>query len=207
MNDHHNKSLEPANSKSAPAKELLAGWGNVNPRQAMLLPVFNTANLTRAVSSSEQVGGTIARGLGRSYGDSAVNYEGFVLSQISRNRMLRFDSEAGLLTCEAGVSLADIIQCLLPRGWFLPTTPGTKFVTVGGAIAADVHGKNHHVDGSWGTFVTRFSLLTASGEIVECSREENSKLFRATLGGMGLTGIVIDATIQLTKVTTAFVNR
>lgn len=207
MIEHHDKSLELADSSSAPVQERLAGWGNVNPRPATLLPVFNTANLTRAVSNSNQVGGAIARGLGRSYGDSAVNYEGFVLSQISRNRMLRFDSKTGLLTCEAGLSLDEIIQCLLPRGWFLPTTPGTKFVTVGGAIAADVHGKNHHVDGSWGTFVTRFSLLTATGEIVECSREENSKLFRATLGGMGLTGIVIDATIQLTKVATAFVDR
>jgi len=207
MNDYHNEPPEAVNLNATPLYEQLAGWGNVNPRRAMLLPVFNTAHLVSAVSNTQQVGGAIARGLGRSYGDSAVNYEGFVLSQISRNRMLHFDSEAGLLTCEAGVSLADIIQYLLPRGWFLPTTPGTKFITVGGAIAADVHGKNHHADGSWGTFVTRFSLLTATGEIVECSREENSKLFRATLGGMGLTGIVIEATIQLTKVTTAFVDR
>lgn len=207
MNDHHNKSLDLADSNSALVQESLTGWGNVNPRRVTLLPVFNTTNLTKAVSNAGQDGGAIARGLGRSYGDSAVNDEGFVLSQISRNRMLFFDPKTGLLTCEAGLSLEEIIQVLLPRGWFLPTTPGTKYVTVGGAIAADVHGKNHHVDGSWGTFVTRFSLLTATGEIVECSREDNSKLFRATLGGMGLTGIVIDATIQLTKIATAFVIR
>ncbi len=186
MNEHHDKSLELADSSSTPIQERLAGWGNVNARPATLLPVFNTANLTGVVSNSNQVGGAIARGLGRSYGDSAVNYEGFVLSQILRNRMLRFDSKTGLLTCEAGLSLEEIIQCFLPRGWFLPTTPGTKFVTVGGAIAADVHGKNHHVDGSWGTFVTRFSLLTATGEILECSREENSKLFRGNTRRYGI---------------------
>ena len=146
----------------------------------------------------------IARGLGRAYGDSAINDESGVLVQTQRNHFLQFDPKSGLLECEAGVSLADVIDVFLPRGWFLPTTPGTKFVTVGGAIAADVHGKNHHFDGSFGKFVRQLHLLTASGETVICGPEENTELFWATVGGMGLTGIILRATFQLISVESAY---
>ena len=183
----------------------LAGWGNFRPDLARLVMAPNLRAL-QATLSHDTSSNFIARGLGRSYGDSAVNYVGAVLCQTPRNRFLDFDSHSGLLTCEAGVSLAEIIECFLYRGWFLPTTPGTKHITVGGAIAADVHGKNHHGEGSWGNFVTRFRLLTADGTVRECSRSENQEVFHATLGGMGLTGIILDASIQLTPVSTAFVH-
>jgi len=146
----------------------------------------------------------IARGLGRSYGDAALNGGGAVLRTDCLDRMLAFDPDSGLLSCEAAVSLADVLETFLPRGFFFPVTPGTKFVTVGGAIAADVHGKNHHRSGSMAAAVVDFRLLTASGEVRTCSREENADLFWATLGGMGLTGVVLDARLRLRRVETAY---
>ena len=110
------------------------------------------------------------------------------------------------MECEAGVSLAEIIRHLQPRGWFLPTTPGTKFVTVGGAIAADVHGKNHHCDGSFGLHVLDLKLLTAAGIVLRCSPSDLPELFWATVGGMGLTGVILSARIQLIPVETAYYN-
>jgi FAD/FMN-containing dehydrogenase len=136
-------------------------------------------------------------GFGRSYGDSCLN-EGRTLIDCSRlSRFLAFDQETGLLSCESGVSLAEILKFAVPRGWFLPVTPGTKFVTVGGAIANDVHGKNHHGAGSFGLHVTRFLLCRSDCELLECSADRNSELFRATIGGLGLTGVVLAAEIQL----------
>ncbi len=128
-----------------------------------------------------------------------------MLVQTGMNRMLAFDDESGVLRCEAGVSLAEIIEVFLPRGWFLPTTPGTKAVTIGGAIAADIHGKNHHRDGSFGRFVPDLQLLLANGEEVRCSPQERPELFWATVGGMGLTGCITSARIQLVPVPSAYV--
>ncbi|HWO11562.1 MAG TPA: FAD-binding oxidoreductase, partial [Polyangiaceae bacterium] len=130
--------------------------------------------------------GTIARGLGRSYGDASVNGGGHVLDMTRLNRFLAFDAAAGRLTCEAGVTLADIIRTFAPRGWFPAITPGTKFVTVGGCIANDIHGKAHHVQGSFSNSVDAISVLLASGEVVNASRNENAELFWGTMGGMGL---------------------
>lgn len=146
------------------------------------------------------------RGLGRSYGDASYDGRGVVLDSRGLDRYVAFDETTGLLRCEAGVSFADIVRMFVPRGWFLPTTPGTQFVTVGGAIAADVHGKNHHRVGSLGEHVVEFMLLLASGEVVRCARDENPDLFFATLGGMGLTGFVVDATIRLSRIETAYVT-
>ena len=122
------------------------------------------------------------------------------------DRYVAFDETTGLLRCEAGVSFANIVRTFVPRGWFLPTTPGTQFVTVGGAIAADVHGKNHHRVGSFGEHVVEFMLHLASGDAMRCARDENPELFFATLGGMGLTGFVVDATIRLIRIDTAYVT-
>jgi FAD/FMN-containing dehydrogenase len=180
----------------------LSGWGNypkLDCRVYFQRRIDDLQELLGTASSS-----LIARGLGRSYGDSAVNSDG-VLLQRTRDRFLSFDVNSGCITCEA-VSLEEIIQVALPKGWFLPTTPGTKFVTVGGAIAADVHGKNHHRDGTWGQYVRRFSLMVAEGAILECSPEENAEVFWATVGGMGLTGIILEATLQLTRVPSAYVD-
>ncbi|HLI07796.1 MAG TPA: FAD-binding oxidoreductase [Ktedonobacteraceae bacterium] len=134
---------------------------------------------------------------GRSYGDSCLNEGGVVLDVSHLRRLLAFDEREGLLRCEAGVSLAEILAVMVPRGWFLPVTPGTKYVSVGGAIASDIHGKNHHRAGTFGCHVTCFELLRSSGERLLCSPTENSELFRATIGGLGLTGVILWAEFRL----------
>ena len=150
-------------------------------------------------------GALIARGNGRSYGDAALNPD-LTLSTLAMNRLRAFDASTGLLTCEAGVLLADIVAAFTPRGWHPPVVPGTKFVTVGGMIAADVHGKGHQSDGTFGAHVESLTLATGDGEVRRCSRTENRRLFRATLGGMGLTGVILAASIQLRRIETAFIR-
>lgn len=145
-------------------------------------------------------------GLGRSYGDSCLNEGGTLLHARSLNRLIAFDDSTGVLRCEAGVSLAEILDVCVPRGWFLPATPGTKFVTVGGAIANDVHGKNHHRDGTFGCHVRAFELLRSDGSRVLCTPDSNTGLYRATIGGLGLTGVVTWAELQLLQVQNAFVD-
>ncbi len=197
--------LQCDTSRAVPSvSSVLSGWGNY-PRVECNVFFQRRIDQMQALLRTDSATGLIPRGLGRSYGDSALNADG-VWSQTARNRFLSLDVETGCITCEAGVSLEEIIEVTLPHGWFLPTTPGTKFVTVGGAIAADVHGKNHHRDGTWGQHVQRFSLMLADGNILECSPVENQDIFWATIGGMGLTGIVLEATIGLMKVPSAFVQ-
>lgn len=145
--------------------------------------------------------------LGRSYGDSCLNNGGVLLDVRGLNRFIAFDRERGLLRCEAGVSLEDILDLVVPEGWFLAVTPGSKFVTVGGAIANDVHGKNHHVAGTFGCHVTQLELLRSDGERLLCSREENDDYFAATLGGLGLTGLILWAEIQLKPIPTPFIQQ
>ncbi|MCA9118250.1 MAG: FAD-binding oxidoreductase [Planctomycetaceae bacterium] len=186
-------------------RELLGGWGNCPRLDCRVERPSARPALLRAVHQVALADSNcIARGLGRSYGDSSLNEQGSVLIQTGLNRLLGFDRETGLVTCEAGVSFDELIQIFLPRGWFLPTTPGTRFVTVGGAIAADVHGKNHHSDGSFGRFVERIWLLTADGSIRCCGPAESRDLFCATVGGMGLTGIIVAASFRLMPVETAW---
>jgi FAD/FMN-containing dehydrogenase len=158
------------------------------------------AAAARTIGETHHGAGIIARGLGRAYGDSAFVAGGTVLQTARIDRFRDFDPQSGLLDVEAGVSFAEIIATFLPRGWFLPTTPGTKYVTVGGAIAADVHGKNHHRHGSIGMFVDRIDVCVADGTVVSCSRGENADLFHATLGGMGLTGVIVAASFRLMRV-------
>jgi len=148
----------------------------------------------------------LPRGLGRSYGDAAVPASpgAFVLETARADRVVAFDREQGTLTCEAGLSLAEILRVFLPRGWFPPVTPGTRFVTVGGCVACDVHGKNHHSDGSFGRFVDRLVLQVADGSMVECGPERERELFLATVGGMGLTGLITEVTLRLQPVESAW---
>jgi len=142
-------------------------------------------------------------GLGRSYGDVPLN-NGHTLLDTSRlNRFRSFDETTGVLECEAGTTLEDILRLAVPRGWFLPVTPGTKFVTVGGCIANDIHGKNHHRAGTFGRHVRSFELLRSDGTRLHCSAEENAGLFRATIGGLGLTGLITIAAIQLRPIESA----
>lgn len=183
----------------------LSGWGNC-PCEPNQVSRPETGESLRNVVTMGERESYISRGLGRSYGDSALNQRGGVIDQTGLSQFLSFDPATGVLRCEGGVSLQSVIEYVLPHGWFLPTTPGTKFVTIGGAIASDVHGKNHHVHGSFSNSVVEFELLTASGALLDCSRIENERLFWATIGGMGLTGIITRAHIQLAKTETAYVN-
>jgi FAD/FMN-containing dehydrogenase len=184
----------------------LAGWGNYPVVES---PTYRPGRLSGLLALMDEAGPKpqIARGLGRSYGDPALACkDGAVVLCTRLDRMLNFDADQKVLHCEAGVSLEQILDVFVPRGYFLPVTPGTKFVTVGGAIAADVHGKNHHVDGTFGRFVRSLRLLTADGRIVDCSSDHNADLFNATVGGMGLTGHIVSAELELRPIQSAYVH-
>jgi FAD/FMN-containing dehydrogenase len=139
-------------------------------------------------------------GRGRSYGDSCLNDGGLLLDTVGLDRLIAFDATDGRLRCESGVTLADILALAVPQGWVLPVVPGTRWVSVGGAIANDIHGKNHHRAGSFGSHVVRLELLRSSGDRLVCSPEENAELFRATIGGLGLTGLILWAEIRLKRI-------
>jgi len=162
----------------------LWGWGANLRADCVLVEPETPDDVARRLDRN----GTIARGLGRSYGDAALNSGRQVLGLARVDRYLAFDAATGTLTCEAGVSLAQLIDDFTPRGWFPMITPGTKFVTVGGCIANDVHGKAHHAQGAFSACVDAMTVLLASGEIVRASRDENADLFWATFGGHGLAG-------------------
>ena len=149
---------------------------------------------------SAALGSLLPYGLGRSYGDSCLNAGRELIDCRRLNRILGFDEATGMLRCESGVSLSDILDVFLPKGWFLPVTPGTRFVTVGGAIANDVHGKNHHCAGTFGAHVFQIALQRSNDGLVICNAEENSDMLRATIGGLGLTGVIAWADIQLKRV-------
>jgi len=144
---------------------------------------------------------------GRSYGDSCLNDGAALLDVAGLDRLIAFDDQAGVLRCEAGVSLAQILAFSVPRGWFPPVVPGTRWVSVGGAIANDIHGKNHHRQGTFGTHVVRFELLRSSGDRFLCSPTENADLFRATIGGLGLTGVILWAELRLRRVVGAGIRQ
>jgi decaprenylphospho-beta-D-ribofuranose 2-oxidase len=184
----------------APFTTRLAGWGANVRADCMLTEPESPAEIAARLDRA----GTIARGLGRSYGDAALNSGGQVMGMTRVDRYLAFDPATGALTCEAGVSLARIIHDFAPRGWFPMISPGTKFVTVGGCIANDVHGKAHHAQGAFSACVDALTVLLASGQVVRASREENAELFWATFGGMGLLGIVLTATLRLRRIETTY---
>lgn len=183
---------------------LLEGWGRYPRHESK--PLAARAGLHELGHLVSQHQGLVARGNGRAYGDAAIGEDATLLMR-GLDRMKAFAEEACLLTVEGGVLLGDIIESFLPRGFFLPVIPGTKFVSVGGAIAADVHGKNHHRDGGFGATVHSLRLVLPSGQTVTCSPSENGELFRATIGGMGLTGAIAEATIRLRRVETSFIRQ
>jgi decaprenylphospho-beta-D-ribofuranose 2-oxidase len=180
--------------------QVLTGWGRLAPTRAQVAEPSTAEQLPRLLEDAP-ARGAIARGLGRSYNNAAQNDGGLVISTARLTRILDLDQETGLVICEAGVSLERLMTVGLPRGWFVPVSPGTRQVSVGGAIAADVHGKNHHVAGSFARHVPWFDLLLPDG------REEritpDAQLFWATAGGMGLTGIILRAAVQMTPVRTS----
>lgn len=182
---------------------ILSGWGRYPVVDSATLSAFSPANFPGVMSDLR---GVVARGNGRGYGDIAIGSQ-TTLSMQQCDRMLEFDADTGRLTVEAGVLLSDIIATFLPRGYFPAVVPGTRFVSVGGAIAADVHGKNHHRDGGFGDYVDQLVLATGSGEILVASREENPDVFFATVGGFGLTGVVLQATIRLRRVESGWIRQ
>jgi decaprenylphospho-beta-D-ribofuranose 2-oxidase len=188
-----------------PSRRKIAGWGQFPIEECAIYRPERREQLQELVTSAPEPH-VIARGLGRAYGDAALNRGSAILLGERLDRMLDFDADTGVLWCETGVSLSEVIDVFLPLGFFFPVTPGTKFISLGGAIAADVHGKNHHRDGSIGCWLEDFRLLTANGEVLDCSREQNSDVFWATIGGMGLTGFVLDVRIRLKPVENAYVT-
>ncbi|MFF8276595.1 FAD-binding protein [Streptomyces lateritius] len=183
--------------------EPLTGWGRTAPTLARVLRPRSYEEASDAVRACG-ARGSIARGLGRAYGDAAQNAGGSVLDMTGLDRVRTIDATAGLVVCDAGVSLHRLMEVLLPLGWFVPVSPGTRYVTVGGAIGADIHGKNHHVSGSFARHVTSLELLTADGEIRTVV--PGTDLFDATAGGMGLTGVILSATLRLLPVETSLMT-
>ncbi|HEY4034641.1 MAG TPA: FAD-binding oxidoreductase [Ktedonobacteraceae bacterium] len=179
-------------------------WGRYPQVEASrVIPVFWRDELPNLAELELPV---LPHGYGRSYGDSCLNESGILLDMSHLTRFLSFDVDKGLLRCEAGVTLADILELIVPHGWFLTVTPGTKFASVGGAIANDVHGKNHHRAGAFGCHVTCFELLRSDGQRLICSPEENADLFRATIGGLGLTGVILWAEIRLRPIRSPLID-
>ncbi len=187
-----------------PQEETLSGWGNI-PANTSKVVYPRTIQDVKGTLTLDKL---LPRGLGRSYADQATNLNRSIVKMEKLNRFISFDQEKGILECEAGANLEDIIQYLAPRGWFPMITPGTKYITIGGAIANDVHGKAHHADGSFVNCVYDFTIMLADGRILKASREENSDLFWANFGGLGLLGTILTARIQLRKIeTTYFVQK
>jgi len=181
---------------------ILSGWGQYPKIDANL----NAPRTFQDLKSTVLQSNCIARGNGRAYGDSAINSQNTIHMK-NFNRILSFDNKNGQLVVEAGVMLSDVIKVFLPQGWFTYVTPGSKFVTIGGMIAADVHGKNHHKDGSFGKYVDWIDLIVSDGTVCRCSKTENTKLFEWTIGGMGLTGIIIRAAFKLRPINSAWIQQ
>lgn len=175
----------------------ISSWGRLNAEAHDLVPLNDPFSAMAQIKG----GKGIAHGMGRSYGDVCLNPGGVLWNTTRLNHFVRFDATSGRLTCEAGILLRDIQTVMIPQGWILPVTPGTQFVTVGGAIANDVHGKSHHKTGSFGNHVRRLTLLRTDGQHLACGPEQNPEWFSATVGGLGLTGLILDAELQLQRVT------
>ncbi len=184
----------------------LAGWGGTAPSVASLVDatVDELDDLGTRQALAELIGhrGAIARGLGRSYGDAAQNGGGVVIRLRPGDDPIRLDTAAGSVTVDAGVSLDALLRVIVPQGWFVPVSPGTRFVTVGGAIASDIHGKNHHADGSFGGHVTELEMMLADGRRHTVTPLSDPELWWATIGGMGLTGLIVTATFRLIPIET-----
>jgi decaprenylphospho-beta-D-ribofuranose 2-oxidase len=186
----------------------LTGWGRIAPSAAELAEPGSDAEAGELLRSAGRGGrrGVIPRGLGRAYNNAAQSAGGLVLSTARLNRVISLDPVTGIAVCEAGTSLEQLMIAGLPHGWFVPVSPGTRQVTIGGAIAADVHGKNHHVAGGFASHVREFGLLPPSGEPVTVTPDGDPRLFWATAGGMGLTGLITRAAVQLKRVETSLVK-
>ena len=183
-------------------KEEISGWGNYPKIKVFKRKPKSIKELKKYIKENS----IIARGNGRSYGDSSINKYN-TIDMTSFNRFLYFDNKKGLIIAQSGVLLSDIIKIFAPKGWFLNVTPGTKFVTLGGMVASDVHGKNHHIKGSFRNFIKWIEIIDFEGKILRCSQKKNKDLFDWTIGGMGLTGIIINVAFFLNPIETTFINQ
>ncbi len=194
-----------AKAKSRSPKNLerkqISNWGNY-PNVEVEFHEFEDLDTLRDLV--RQADSVIPRGNGRCYGDSALAHQ--VISTLHYNKFLAFDEEQGIIHCQAGVLLSEVVAVIVPRGWFLPVTPGTKLITVGGAIGSDVHGKSQHKAGNFSDHVLEMEIMLSDGTIVKCSKEENTDLFWTTAGGMGLTGVILNAKLALIPIETAYIR-
>ncbi len=182
--------------------ERVCNWGLYPQIDANQFSTSNYAEIADFVKENDEV---IARGNGRCYGDSSLQKN--IFSTLSLNSIIHFDETNGIINCQSGVLLSEILEVIVPKGFFLPVTPGTKFITIGGAVASNIHGKNHHKDGAIANFIQSFELLIDTGELLHCSKQQNSVLFANTIGGMGLTGIIVSVQMQLKKIETSYINQ
>ena len=181
-------------------KKQIANWGNYPAIESDEKSFSFDDQLLKLVNETD---GFIPRGNGRCYGDASLSDK--TISTLKYDKILSFDVEHGIFECQSGLTLDQVLEVIVPKGWFLPVTPGTKFITVGGAIGSDVHGKNHHVDGSFSNHVVDMDIVLANGETITCSPELNGDLFEATCGGMGLTGMVTRTKFRLKKIESSFI--
>ncbi len=177
----------------------MKSWGNFPSLKNQKLVSTKSCNFSDKAKH-------LAIGLSRSYGDVCLNEDGVLLSNSENSKFISFDAQTGILKAESGVTISEIIKVFLPKGWFPPVVPGTKFVTLGGAIANDIHGKNHHISGTFGNHVKSFALKKSTGEEVICSEKNNKEMFSATISGLGLTGVIVWAEIQLKKVKSSHID-
>lgn len=183
-------------------KKRIANWGNFPVMESNVESFSFSGQLNELLESESAF---IPRGNGRCYGDASLAPR--TISTLKFDKMLGFDTVNGIFECQSGLTLDQILPVIIPKGWFLPVTPGTKFITVGGAAASDVHGKNHHIEGSFSNHILEMELVLASGEAISCSPDQNKDLFEATCGGMGLTGIITRVKFRLKRIETSFIKQ
>jgi FAD/FMN-containing dehydrogenase len=188
-------------------KNALGSWGRYPKFPQQGRPIYWRENVPQELCDSARESPALAYGCGRSYGDSCMAVSDHVLAMCGMNRLLSADWSTGVVVAEAGLTLAELIRVVLPRGWFLSVTPGTKFVTLGGAVANDVHGKNHHVMGTFGRHVRSLTLHRTAEGTVRVSPDERVELFAATVGGLGLTGVILTVELQLRPVTSSDIEQ
>lgn len=183
-------------------KHTIANWGNYPKMESDVKSFSFDEQLAKLVQDTDHF---IPRGNGRCYGDASLAEK--TISTLNYNRILSFDIATGIFECQSGLTLDKILEVTVPKGWFLPVTPGTKFITVGGAVGSDVHGKNHHVEGSFSNHILEMDVMIGDGSVITCSPLVNSDLFEATCGGMGLTGMITRIKFRLKKIETSYIRQ
>ena len=172
----------------------ISGWGNNSFTNSKIYFPKNISEIKNLIKAK-----TIARGLGRSYGDSSIQPKSTIITT-KLNKVITFNSTKGFLEAEAGISIEEILDLIVEKGWFLPVTPGSKRITLGGMVASDVHGKNHHKDGSFKNHIINLKVVNEKKKLITCTEKSNKKLFKYTIGGMGLSGIIYSCKFKLKKI-------